>query len=405
MNHEAATESTAATRPAAAAPPAIPPAAPKPCGNCGAPMHGPYCYACGQPEKGMIRHLASVMADVADTIFNVDSRIFRSILPLYLRPGFLTNEYFAGRRTRYVTPFRLFFFLCVISFFAIQFTIDIDDNSFNFVDESSTGGIEHAQTVEDADRHLKAALDGIATARAATGAAKSATRRLDRAEKDVREKATQRLAYLKARQAAIAAGHAPPPEPKDDGEPTLMFAGTPWDPAAHPIEIAWLPEFANARLNSMAAHAKENLLAARKHPAEAVARLFSVLPQTLFVLMPLFALMLKIAYVFKRRLYMEHLMVALHSHAFIFLSLLVLVVLHLLIGRATAGAGWMLPILALLRAAAWTWIPLYLFLMAKRVYRQGWWMTTFKFCLVGFCYLFLISFGLAGAAIASLTIA
>ena len=43
--------------------------------------------------------------------------------------------------------------------------------------------------------------------------------------------------------------------------------------------------------------------------------LFNVLPQTLIVLMPIFALMLKIAYWFKRRLYMEHLIVALHSHA------------------------------------------------------------------------------------------
>lgn len=404
MSDETTTVESAAP-PAAAAPPVVPPAASKPCGNCGAPMRGPYCYACGQPEKGMIRHLASVMADVADTIFNVDSRIFRSILPLYLRPGFLTNEYFAGRRTRYVTPFRLFFFLCVISFFAIQFTLDLDDVNFNLVGDGHTGGVERAQTAEEVDQHLKAALEGIATARSATGAAKSAARQLDRAEREVREKATQRLGYLKARQAAIAAGHAPPPDPDDGDAPTLMFDGTPWDPASHPIEIGWLPAFANARLNAMAAHAKDNMLAARKHPAEAVARLFSVLPQTLFVLMPLFALMLKIAYIFKRRLYMEHLMVALHSHAFIFLSLLVLVVLHLSIGWATTGAGWLLPILTLLRAAAWTWIPIYLFLMAKRVYRQGWWMTTFKFCLVGFCYLFLLSFGLAGAAIASLTIA
>ena len=87
MSHEGATEDAAAnagTSPAAAVPAGTPGPA---CGNCGAPMHGPFCYACGQPEKGMIRHLASVMADVADTIFNVDSRIFRSILPLYFRPG------------------------------------------------------------------------------------------------------------------------------------------------------------------------------------------------------------------------------------------------------------------------------------------------------------------------------
>lgn len=75
------------------------------CGNCGVPLQGPYCHACGQPVKGMIRHLASVMADIGDTLFNVDSRIFRTLVPLYLRPGFLTNEYLAGRRTlRHAVP-------------------------------------------------------------------------------------------------------------------------------------------------------------------------------------------------------------------------------------------------------------------------------------------------------------
>ncbi|MGN6520183.1 MAG: DUF3667 domain-containing protein [Dokdonella sp.] len=404
MNEEEATP-TAAAQPAVSTP-STPAAPAKHCGNCGAPMHGPFCYACGQPEKGMIRHLASVMADVADTIFNVDSRIFRSILPLYFRPGFLTNEYFAGRRTRYVTPFRLFFFLCVISFFAIQFSLDLDDSTFNFVGEGTTGGIERAQSAAEVDTRLQAALEGLATSRAATGNRAKAVAKLDRAEADVRRKAEQRRSWLKRRDDAVAAGRAAPPDPDVDDEDigTLSIDGTPWDPVEHPIAIGWLPAFANAKLNSMAQHAKDNINAARKHPSEAVGRLFSVLPQTLFVLMPLFALLLKIAYIFKRRLYMEHLMVALHSHAFIFMSLLVIVTLHLLSGWATTGATWAVPVLNLLRAAAWTWLPIYLFLMARRVYHQGWFMTTFKFCLVGFCYLFLLGFGLAGAAIASLTI-
>jgi hypothetical protein len=53
------------------------------CPNCGAPAHGPYCYACGQSEKGMIRHL-SEMADLTDIVFNVDS----AHLPLAVGPVF-----------------------------------------------------------------------------------------------------------------------------------------------------------------------------------------------------------------------------------------------------------------------------------------------------------------------------
>jgi len=94
------------------------------CANCGAELLGPHCYACGQPIKGMVRHLTSILADVADTVLNIDSRIFRTLKPLLLRPGYLTNEYLAGRRVRYVTPFRLYFFLSVIAFLVMQISLD-----------------------------------------------------------------------------------------------------------------------------------------------------------------------------------------------------------------------------------------------------------------------------------------
>ncbi|MEO6688989.1 MAG: DUF3667 domain-containing protein, partial [Dokdonella sp.] len=373
----------------------------KTCANCGAPMHGPFCYACGQPEKGMIRHLASVMADVADTVFNIDSRVFRSIGPLYFRPGYLTDEYFAGRRTRYVTPFRLFFFLCVVSFFAIQASVNFDGLQFNLGDNGK--GISNAQSVADVEKRTKKALSGIETAKSAPSMPAVAKASLDKAEEGIRKQSEARLAYLKARDEAKAKGEKPPPDPQaDDEDDAISFEGKPWDPTTHPISIGWLPLFANTKLNDAVGHAKENLIAARRDPRHLIASVFSVLPQTLFVLMPLFAVLLKIVYLFKRRLYMEHLMVALHSHAFIFMSLLLLAIMQLLIGWATTELPSVMPVLTLLRALMWTWLPIYLFLMAKRVYRQGWFMTTLKFGFVGLCYVVMLSFGLAGAIVVGL---
>lgn len=371
----------------------------KTCANCGAPMHGPFCYACGQPEKGMIRHLASVMADVADTVFNIDSRVFRSIGPLYFRPGYLTDEYFAGRRTRYVTPFRLFFFMCIVSFFAIQASVNFDGLQFDLGDNGK--GISHAQSADDVQKRTQKALGGIETAKSAPSMPDVAKASLEKAEEGIRKQSEARLAYLKARDDAKAKGTAPPADPADEDD-ALNFDGTQWDPVAHPIKIAWLPGFANAKLNEMVGHAKENIITAKRDPRHLIASVFSVLPQTLFVLMPLFAVLLKITYIFKRRLYMEHLMVALHSHAFIFMSLLLLAIVQLLIGWATTGWPVALPLLTLLRAVLWTWLPIYLFLMAKRVYRQGWFMTTMKFGFVGICYIMMLSFGLAGAIVVGL---
>src|SRR5690606_18111563 len=96
------------------------------CQNCGAELLGDHCYRCGQPIKGLVRHFSSIIGDFLDTVLNIDGRFFTTVPPLFLRPGFLSTEYFAGRRVRYVSPVRLFFFLCVVTFFIAQFRLDLD---------------------------------------------------------------------------------------------------------------------------------------------------------------------------------------------------------------------------------------------------------------------------------------
>ena len=400
MTTAAETTATATASPSAAAQ-----APQRACANCGAPMHGPYCYACGQPEKGMIRQLASVMSDVLDTVFNIDSRVFRSLFPLYFRPGYLTTEYFAGRRVRYVTPFRLFFFLCLIAIFAIQIALNLGDSDFKWNFDGGDDSIESAQTEADVQKRTAASLVGINTARKAPNMPAAAVESLDKAAAKIQKKADDRLAYLREREAARAKGGTTPADPNDEGEDQISFDGKPWDPTTHPIKVSWLPEFANAKLNDMAARAKENIILAKKNPRHLVEAVFARLPWTLGLLMPIFAVLLKIFYIFKRRLYMEHLMVALHSHAFIFMSLFLLAMITLLrdwTGTETPGLD---ALYNLLRAAVWIWLPLYLFLMQKRVYRQGWIMTFIKYSMVGICYTVIVAFALVGALLASLALA
>ena len=109
--------------PPAASPPPVPEeraATHAPCPNCGAPLLGEFCYACGQSKRGLIRHFTSIVGDFVDTVLNIDSRTLRTLRPLYFKPGYLSNEYFAGRRVRYVTPLRLYFFLSIVLFLLIS---------------------------------------------------------------------------------------------------------------------------------------------------------------------------------------------------------------------------------------------------------------------------------------------
>ena len=119
------------------------------------------------------------------------------------------------------------------------------------------------------------------------------------------------------------------------------------------------------------------------------------------MLVPLFALMLKLAFVFKRRLYMEHLVVSLHSHAFISLDLL-LVFGCMALQRLVPADGLFDDLLAWCIGLLVAWMPIYLLLMQKRVYAQGWSMTLLKYCVLGTSYMILLGFAISATAIASL---
>jgi hypothetical protein len=119
----------------------------------------------------------------------------------------------------------------------------------------------------------------------------------------------------------------------------------------------------------------------------------------MLVLVPVFALILQLLYLFRHQLYMQHLIVALHSHAFLFLSLLLLTGLDALHGVLP---GWAAPATGWLTTAVWLWVPVYLLLMQKRVYGQGWTITLIKYLATGFIYLILLLFTLAAAMLVGL---
>lgn len=94
-------------------------------------------------------------------------------------------------------------------------------------------------------------------------------------------------------------------------------------------------------------------------------------PTAMFLLLPLYAAILKLLYVRRKRLYAEHFVFALHIHAF---SLLVFSLL--LLAKP-------LPLLGLLVF----WPPVYAFLAMRRVYGQGLLKTGAKFVVLGASYL------------------
>jgi hypothetical protein len=377
--------------------PAAPPASARRCENCGTPLYGPHCHACGQPIKGLVRHFSSVLGDFFDTVFNIDSRVLRTLGPLLTRPGFLSLEYFAGRRVRYVTPMRLFLFLSLVMFFAIQGSIEVNEQTELVRTDVESSELERAQTEAQVKAVTAKTLAQLEQARKDMVDLPG----IDRARQKIQERADRQIAFLKSVEVARAAGKPLPEMPREEKNFNFPVKGKPWDPASNPLAFAWLPSPVNKALNRRMGHARDVLRASNSEKPW-IDALFNVLPQTLIVLMPLFALMLKLAYWFKRRMYMEHLIVALHSHSFISLALTRVLAFRWLQGWLAPTGGFWNGAFGWAMALTSLWIPVYLLLMQKRVYGQGWPMTLAKFGVLGLCYSVLLSIGLLAATLIGL---
>jgi Protein of unknown function (DUF3667) len=86
------------------------PAAPKPteCLNCGTPLSGPFCAACGQRNIPPYPTLRELVVDAFSELSGWDGRFAVTVRTLVRRPGMLTREFLEGRRARYISPLRLY---------------------------------------------------------------------------------------------------------------------------------------------------------------------------------------------------------------------------------------------------------------------------------------------------------
>jgi Protein of unknown function (DUF3667). len=371
------------------------------CANCGTPLAGEFCHECGQSMHSVLKPMHHMVEETVETVLHIDSRIVHTLPPLFLKPGFLTLEYFAGRRVRYIAPFRLMFVLCLLSFFvlhlatsaAIDHGLEQRQQQVLLDQGKDFAQADSADEVRDMLDSKVNALNAVQTIGSDAMAAQA-----NQAKQRLRATANQRLAELHAPLLPPPTGTPPSTEQKP--------ASTPMQP----VRIAWLPDFANQRLNVVRQHMDDNWHAFRH--GDAVSRqaakervingVFGNLPGAMLVLVPVFAFLLMLFYVFKRRLYMEHVIVALHSQAFLFLWLLLCTLLAALAGWLEPHALWTTTPLNWLERILVLWAPIYLLLMQKRIYRQGWPMTLLKYWCIGWCYFWLLGFVLLCAFVLGL---
>lgn len=128
------------------------------CASCGERLAGPYCARCGErvldPESRTVRHF--LVQTVPQELFDVDGKLWRTFRALLLRPGWLSREYSAGRRTLYLSPLRLLVTAIVLYALATQggllITLTIGRASLSIAPTAVPSDVSVAATVARIDR-------------------------------------------------------------------------------------------------------------------------------------------------------------------------------------------------------------------------------------------------------------
>jgi hypothetical protein len=264
------------------------------CQNCGGELSGPYCSSCGQHDVDYHRSFWHVVEDSIEGFFHLDGKFLRSVRYLFTRPGYLTTEFMAGRRTRYSNPLRFYIFASFI-YFAIH-------------------ALEQPKP------------------RASQGTPAQAAKTID--------------------------------------------AGSRW---------GWL----DGKIK--AAHDANGNLDGKE-----IAREYGhLMPTILFLCMPLLAAVLKVAYLRGGRLYVEHLIFALHTITLVFLASLLSELAEAIARRVSDGVGQFIG-LACFCLTAWL-----IYRSFRVVYGEGRWKTLLKLSLVGAAFGVILLLGIGALSIAS----
>ena len=294
------------------------------CSNCDHPVDGKFCSNCGQSAKDFHRPFFSVVSESIGDALSLDNKFFHTIIPLFVSPGYLTKEFMRGRRARYTPPFRLYLFLTFFAFLLLSHNHRPEtDSEKNLTFQNSEG--KEVDIMSYIDEVPESIQDSINT-RNLNGTI-SVTKTNDSISKE-----------------------SVPNKP------------------VH-IEIFNKPVRGNEAIKNLINMWKLN-------PTLVMDTVFKKLSQSLLFILPVFALFLALFYIRRKHYLLEHLLISLNFHSFIFVIVIVSELFIMTGIKAIYPFAYYLYFL----------IPLQLFLALKFYYRQSWFKTIIKFFLLSFIY-------------------
>ncbi len=318
-----------------------------------------FCPNCGQKNTDGRVTLRELLDDLFEAIFNIDSKVFRTLGGL-IRPGKLTIDFFQGRQKRYVNPLRLFFVSTLILFGMISYYASGRINSFVereisdigdsvkrdgyrdiFLDELDST-IATVDTMFNGDTLASTVLDSLGV--------KMKTQKRDTFEVNV----------LRMKNITTF-------------EP-VTFQVISQDLVKYKLEELPAIYGANHWFESLIFRQQIKLITS---PRSFTVFLFGSFTWMVLIMMPAVALILKFLYIRRKTYYIEHLVFLFHYHSFAFLVLAIGLFL---------SQYWQ-PLINFLVFGVY----IYFLWAMKAFYKQGWFKTFIKYCILNFSYVIILS--------------
>ena len=367
------------------------------CENCGTPLTGYYCPQCGQPAIDYRRSFRHVIVDVLDSFLSWDSKLIATIGWLIVRPWRLTNEFLAGHRVRYLHPLRLYLLASISFFFAVNYGVksihiqpgkDLSSDLRTEIEADLQKSI-HVQPGKDFSPDVRAEVAAALRRENLTPQQRArAEKALNLANQvpDTSTAAKKNITPTDSPDAAVKPEETPKQESAKDSIPEgpVFQFGDDKEPK-NEFE-KWMQDRAKEKFGEHGTKAQLFFIT-----------LTSNLPYMMLCCIPLFAFVLKILYIRKRIFYIDHLVYALHIHTFAYVGIILIVAATMGLFRIVPStlAGWIVGLL-------WFLFAIQVFLSIRRVYRQGWFFSLFKFFVGGFIYLMVLFVGLGATFLITL---
>ncbi len=388
------------------------------CPNCGSGRPDRFCSQCGQNDRDYMRGLWSVVYEFFREMFELDSRLFRTLKSLLFRPGHLSSEFSCNRRAAYMSPVRLYLFTSFLFFLVLSISaggwlrnLDRSDMDLQMDAGDDPVAADSARAVADsvlaavdsalADRGLPAGLglgalvDGALAdsslaadtpadstladgAPAGTASALAAAAEAQLGTGDEQGSQAVDSAQLEAFKARLLPEHA---RKVDD------IMGRPGEPVAKQVVRGLVASADPGERGSgvpgwLTRYGRGLLIDLFHDPRAFLQQAIGNLPIAMFFLLPVFALILGVCYYRRKRFFVEHLVFGMHIHTFLFLVLAA----ALLVPGEAAG-NWVKLFLILVS-------PIYVLIAMRRFYGDGWRWTLIKGFVVWNLYSFVLFPGL-----------